>query len=276
MNKFFTVSKINNNSTLIAQNEKQNKKIYINESKISHNNDNQYIDRINEMKRGEYKSLKSEENLIPWIRPKEKEAYNILISGQSGSGKTTMATKILNMYMNTIKEDDRREIFLCSPTSGREGDAMYNFVKKEKIRMLPITDEFFNKENTITLEELKDTVIIFDDIEGVQKKVHRDAIYQLIHSILTNGRRDNIKCIIISHNIRTGDRIYRTILFETQLTIFCGIQNKKHLASYLNDYIGVSSNDIIKEAIELKDQNRYLVISKLDRYISTENYFKII
>ncbi len=274
MNKFFTVSKINNNSTLIAQNEKQNKKIYINESKISHNNDNQYIERINEMKRGEYKSLKSEENLIPWIRPKEH--YNILITGQSSSGKTTMATKILNMYMNVIKEEDRREIFLCSPTSGREGDAMYDYVKKEKIKQLPITDEFFNKDNTITLEELKDTVIIFDDIEGVQKKVHRDAIYQLIHSILTNGRHHNIKCMIISHNIRTGDRIYRTILFETQMIIFCGIQNKKHLASYLNDYLGVSSNETIKEAIELKEKNRYLVISKLDRYMSTENYFKII
>lgn len=274
MNKFFTVSKINNNSTLIAQNEKQNKKIYINTNNINHNKDNQYIERINEMKRGEYKSLKSEDNLIPWLRPKEH--FNILISGQSGSGKTTIATKILNMYMNIIKEENRREIFLCSPTSGREGDVMYDYIKKEKIQFLPITDEYFNKDNTITLEELKDTVIIFDDIEGVQKKIHRDSIYQLIHSILTNGRKLNIKCIIVSHNIRTGDRIFRTILFEVQLVVFCGIHHKKHLASYLNDYVGVSSNEIIKEAIELKEQNRYLIISKLDRYMSTENYFKII
>lgn len=280
MNSYFTVEKIDNDSKLVAISKSHKQKLYINKNEEEGKKNSLYKDALSEMKRGQYKSIRSNEALIPFLQVGKDyhHHFNMLITGQSGSGKTTMAKNIIDLYLSllTSKEKKTVNIFLCSPTSGNNpDDVFYEYIAKEKIKRLPIDDEFFG-EDVVSLEELSDSIIIFDDIEGVQNKKHMKKIYELIKSILVNGRQFKIKCIMVAHNIRTGDVIYRSILYEIQMCIFCGRQNTRHMTTYLTEQATINDNDIIKEAIELKSKNRYLVVNIQDRYISTENYFKII
>lgn len=276
MNNYFTIDRVNTTSKLIGMSKSHKQKLYINKTEEEQKVSNLYRSTLNELKSGQYTSIKSNEPLIPFLQ--SGEHMNILITGMSGSGKTTMAKNIIDLYLSLLssKEQKTIEIFLCSPTSGvGPNDAFYNDVITDKIKRLPINDEFFG-DNIVTIEELSDCIIIFDDIEGVQNKKHMKKIYELIQSILTNGRHLMIKCIMIAHNIRTGQQSYRSILYETQMSIFCGHQNSRHMTTYLSEYATINDKEIIKEAIELKNKNRYLIVNKHDRYIGTENYFKII
>lgn len=276
MESYFSVEKGKKDSKLIAMSKSHNQQLFINTTDNMENEDeNLYLSTLKERRNGKYRVIRSNEPLIPFM---QYGHHNTLITGQSGSGKTTMAKNMIDLYLSMLTPQQKRkiDIFLCSPTSGvNPSDAFYDYIESETIRRLPISDEFFGGD-PITLNELKNTIMIFDDIEGVENKKHKAKIYDLIKSILVNGRCNSIRCIMVSHNIRTGDAIYRHILYETQACIFCGHQNSKHMTTYLSEYATINDKNVVKEAIELKNKNRYLVVNKADRYISTENYFKII
>lgn len=276
MNTYFSVDKVDKDSKLIAMSKSHKQKLYINKNENEDKPNNLYRSALSEMRKGEYKSIKSNEPLIPFLQ--SGYHFNIGIFGQSGSGKTTMARSIIDLYLSLLTNKERKEIeiFLCSPTSGRDpDDVFFDDVQSGRVKLLPLNDEFFG-ENIVTIEELAETLIIFDDIEGIQDKKIMKRVYQLMHSCLTNGRHKVIKVLVLAHNPRNGDHVYRSILSEIQMAIFAGPQNSRHLSTYMNEHALVGESKIIKEAIDLKAKNRYLIVNKHDRYISTENYFKII
>jgi hypothetical protein len=49
------------------------------------------------------------------------------------------------------------------------------------------------------VEELKDSVTIFDDIDVISNKRIRDAVYNILNQVLEIGRHFKITCIVTNH-----------------------------------------------------------------------------
>ena len=61
--------------------------------------------------------------------------------------------------------------------------------------------------------DLKDSVVIFDDIDVLSNKTIRDEVYKLLNQVLEIGRHFNITCVVTNH-LPTNGKDTRRILNE--------------------------------------------------------------
>ena len=70
-------------------------------------------------------------------------------------------------------------------------DESLDDVKPQRIRL----DSSINEER-LEVEEFKDSVIIFDDIDVISDKKIRDAVYNILNKVLEIGRHFKITCLL--------------------------------------------------------------------------------
>ena len=54
-------------------------------------------------------------------------------------------------------------------------------------------------EDPIEVEEFKDSVVIFDDIDVISDKKIRDAVYNILNKVLEIGRHFKITALVTNH-----------------------------------------------------------------------------
>ncbi len=184
----------------------------------------------------------------PIINPNvERQVF--YISGMSGSGKSTYVNKIINSYNKFFKS---HKIYLFS---NKEFDESYT--NKNIIRM-SLNDELI--EDPITLEEIKDSMVIFDDIEGVPNKKIMNELDRLRDVILQQGRSYHVWFCYVSH-LANNYKQTRTILNECHsITIFPAMTTTYSLKYLLEKYFGFSKDDI-KKLLNLN--SRWVTIFKM-------------
>ena len=114
-------------------------------------------------------------------------------------------------------------------------------------------------EDKITVEELENTCVIFDDIDTIRDKEIRKEIFSLMDDILCSGRSLNIFCIISNH-LMTNYKETRIILNECENIVIFPRSAGSHLLKYsLIKYYGLSK-DIINKIMNL--DSRWVLIRK--------------
>lgn len=167
---------------------------------------------------------------LPNTIPGQRDVY--LIVGPSGSGKSTFVNTYANRF-STIFPD--KKIFLFSEV---DEDDSINF---DPLR-LHIKEK--DVDHPIELDELKDSLVIFDDIKTSNPKI-RQYLQNLMDRILLQGRShnkesgDGIYCLVTVHQL-FGYNETKRIMDECNHFVWfpkSGSINKPF--KYLKDYIGV-------------------------------------
>lgn len=144
------------------------------------------------------------------VVPDTKKERDILyITGPSGSGKTTFTAGYLEQYK---KKYPKNPIYIFSALKEDETLDKISGVKRIKIGANLISDP-------LEIDDLNDSCCVFDDIDVISDKKHREAVYKILNSILETGRHTKTSCINTNH-LPTNKGETRRILNESHIVVY--------------------------------------------------------
>lgn len=156
----------------------------------------------------------------------------IYISGPTGSGKSCFINAYLSQQLKAIK----KPIIVFSD---KLEDKPIDELKPNRMQL----DEEL-VENPIEPEELKNSYVIFDDIDSISDRKVNNAVGWLRDRILKKGRSSGITTIITNHQIANYKET-RTTLNESNFIVFFPKGGGGHAVKYLlTKYLGLSKEQI--------------------------------
>lgn len=202
--------------------------------------------------------------LEPFKTSKRKVIY---ISAPSDAGKSTLAGDFMEKYK---KNNPKNKIILITPEDQKKNaDPCF---KKVKFSQLIINEDYC--DNPLKLEELKNCLVVFDDIEGLPTKEISNEIYNLLHNILFLGRKRNISCILCNHVIKNYSKTKGILIESDYIIIFPKMANAFIYNNLLENDLKFPKK-VIKEIYSIP--SRYIIIhSKCPSFIfHQKGLFKI-
>ena len=162
----------------------------------------------------------------------DRERDVIYIAGPSGSGKSFYTKLYLRNYM---KQYPKNGLYMISKLTEDSSLDDVKELKRIKIDKTLIT-------SPLDVEDFKDCLIIFDDIDCIKDKAQKEALNQLKNEILKTGRHTRTTILITSHLACKGNET-RSILNECHsLTFFLG--SGMPVDYLLQNYVGLEKKQI--------------------------------
>lgn len=169
------------------------------------------------------------------IIPDPEKREIIYVAGASGSGKSFFTSNYAKQFKKLFPN---KNIIVFSKLNDDE------VIDKLKPIRIEIDEELIN--NPITMDELKDSLVIFDDTDTISDKKLINAIQQIKNDVLEIGRHFNIYSVITSHLINDYKRT-KTILNEAHRIVVYPFSGSFYSISYvLKNHCGFSNEDIRK------------------------------
>ncbi len=169
------------------------------------------------------------------IIPNISGSDRIFISGPSGSGKSTIIRQYITDFLKLFPD---KKVYLFSDV---DKDEVLDDISE--ITRMPLDESFL--ENTPHPEEIRDSLVIFDDIDSVQSKKILSAVQTLRDSILRRGRHEEILHVITTSHLLTDYKNTRVPLSEaTHIIVFPGSGASSGLTYLLKNYVGLGTKQI--------------------------------
>ena len=236
-NNNFSISDIPNN---LKENLDDNEKDILNNSikeKLQPKEEkleNKYYELMNYLKEKKKKDFILRKGGKFEVMPIKKNnlTEKLYICGVSGAGKSTYAGSFIKKY---LKENPENEFFLISN------------VNQDEIldKLYPIRIDI-NIEEPLEMEDLKNSVVLFDDIDTIQNKNIRNYFYNLLDDLIQTGRHYNITIIFTSHIIMNYKKTRNILLENTSMTMFINSGNNLQNIKYLKNYCNFNNSQINK------------------------------
>jgi hypothetical protein len=157
------------------------------------------------------------------------------IAGPSDSGKSYYTRKYIEQLKKVFP---KRDIFLLSDV---DEDHEIDKIKPTRI---PLNEEFLN--DSVTPESLKNSIVIFDDIDSIPDKNIKEKVDKLKDSLLKRGRHEDISVIVTNHQLTDYKRT-REIMNESNLITFFPKSGSSNGIKYmLKTYVGMDTKQIKK------------------------------
>ena len=154
------------------------------------------------------------------------------IVGASGSGKSTYVCNYLKQYKKVFKEN---QIYCFSALDEDES------IDGLDIKRILIDESLI--EDPIEIEDFKDSIIIFDDIDVLNPKLKK-PVWEILNKALQIGRHHNISVLVTMH-LPTNKHETKIILTESQWVVYFphsgGGRGTKYL---LTEYLGLDTKSI--------------------------------
>jgi hypothetical protein len=171
------------------------------------------------------------------------------IAGPSGSGKSWIARGLAESY---IKAYPDRKVYLISHLA--KDETLDNMKGGKCIRL--------NLDRLVQsppkLEEMKNSLFIFDDYDALENKQHTKVVFDLITTIATEGRHESISMCCLSHYLTNYSKT-RLILSEaSHFVLYPQSTGSKPLSYLLGTHIGLDN----KEIQSLKKMGRWVCVHK--------------
>ena len=181
----------------------------------------------------EFKQLKiANESSFQQVPDTTKEREILYITGPSGSGKSTYTRKFLEQYKKKFKD---RPIYLFSSLPS---DESLDKIKPKRVRL----DASIHTD-PIDVEELKDSVCIFDDIDVIADRKIREGVYNILNQVLEIGRHYKITCVVTNH-LPTNGKDTRRILNEAHTITYFPHSAGGKIKYMLEEYVGLDKKQI--------------------------------
>lgn len=186
-----------------------------------------------------------------------KEREILYITGASGSGKSTYIRKYCEKYQKAYPS---RDIYLFS--SLKEDESL-DAIKPKRVKL----DESIIS-NPIKVEDLEESLCIFDDIDVLSNKKIREAVLAISNQILEIGRHYKISCCYSNH-LPTSKGDTRRILNEAHsITYFPHSGSLRGTRYLLEQYVGMDIKEIM--AIKKMDTRWATIFKHYPSVIMTE------
>jgi hypothetical protein len=180
----------------------------------------------------EFRQLKiANDSKFQHIPDTTKEREILYITGPSGSGKSTYTRKYLEQYKKKFKN---RPIYLFSSLPS---DESLDKVQPKRIKL----DETIHTD-PIKVEELQESICIFDDIDVISDKKIREGVYVILNQVLEIGRHYKIHCVVTNH-LPTNGKDTRRILNEAH-TVTYFPHSAGGIKYMLEEYVGLDKKQI--------------------------------
>ena len=164
------------------------------------------------------------------------ERQVFMVAGMSGSGKSTYTAGLCRTYKRQYPEN---KIILFS---NKPSDPVFD--RLEYIERIVIDEEIL--DDPITLNELEDCLVVFDDVEYSANKDIDKELDRIRDLILQQGRSYRCSFVYISHQANNYKQT-RTILNECMsITIFPAMTTRYSLNYLLSKYFGFDKQQINK------------------------------
>ena len=190
--------------------------------------------------------------------PYKKIVEKGYISAPSGSGKSYFAGKWIKEFNKMFKD---QEVYVFSPIPEDK------VLDDNNIIRVDMDTDLLN--NPIMVEELENSLVVFDDCESIKDKRILKYIEWLRDSILETGRHYNVRMLWISHLISNYSSTRRLLNESTFVCVFprsgSGVfQIKK----FLQNQCGLGKNEIKKFLSQ--DSRWNCVYRTFPQYVITE------
>lgn len=181
-----------------------------------------------------FKSLTVHDGMVQQV-PSYKDRECLYITGPSGSGKSTYCSQYASEYK---KKFPKNNLVLISPIT--DDDCLS---KLNPIRITP-NEENFLSDDPVTLEELKNSLVIFDDIDAISDKKIKEEVINLRSQILLTGRHYKISVLSTSHMICDYKNTREQINESHFITFYPAGGANYHIKRFLKEYCGLKPSDI--------------------------------
>jgi hypothetical protein len=187
------------------------------------------LDRYTELDKAEI-ALKDGKVLpIPNLELEEKsQRENYFLAGPSGSGKSYVARGICDRY-----RDDNPEKAIVVFSRVADDPAFEDL----KLTRVPINDDLVKSPPAIST--YKDSIVIFDDVDTIQKKPQLETVMKIRDDILETGRHLNITVITTSHLLLNYKKTRSSLNEATVVCFYPQFGSKLHIKRYLKEHAGI-------------------------------------
>ena len=195
-----------------------------------------------------------------------EETERVFVAGESGCGKTTVARTYADNY---------NHMFPYNPIwifARQEADPAFDGLKRHEIVVdssIPESQQDIDDilSGAISLDQLANSLVIFDDMDNLQEGKLLKAVHKLMNDVVTNGRKKDIHMIYISHLILNYQQT-RIILNEANKVFFFPGCGSRQIEAFLKTYASMKAAEI-QRIVSLK--SRWVMLSrKVPRYIIYE------
>lgn len=157
------------------------------------------------------------------------------ITGASGSGKSTYIASYCKQYKKVFPKN---EIYVFSALNEDESlDAC-------KPKRIMIDERMIS--DPLVVEDFKDSMVIFDDIDVISNKQLRESVYHVLNALLETGRHTR-SSVCISNHLPTAGKDTRRVLNEChQVIYFPHSGSAKALKYLLTEYLGLDKASMSK------------------------------
>lgn len=170
--------------------------------------------------------------LVPNVS-KERSCHAIF--GQAGSGKSYFCCQYIKEW---IKIYPKRNIYLFTTITSDIGCLS----EIKKIKIIELTDDFASDD--IPIEEFKESLCLFDDIDNIRNKQLKKKLFQTLNDTLQVGRKFKIDVLVTFH-VATAGVDTKIILNECNSVSFNYRTFGNRALKYLLDsYLGLDKKDI--------------------------------
>ena len=170
--------------------------------------------------------------------PNRKQERDILyISARSGAGKSWYAKDYANKYREMYP---KRDIYLFSGLEDDKG----SIDKIKNLQRIKLDSEFMKAD--ITLDMMKNSMLIFDDIDIIDDKLLLNKLYTILNMALQTGRHSHTSVIFTTHTPCNGQKTKICLAESHSITLFVPGMGNKSLKYLLDSYYGLDKKQIEK------------------------------
>ena len=173
----------------------------------------------------------------------------IFVTGPPKCGKSYW----INEYVKAYKQMFGRKVFLF--TRNEHDDTLAN--DEDKYIKITISDDL--DADPLTLDDLRDSLIIMDDIESSEHKKGTQRAYNLLDDVCKNGRHYNINVIFANQECRMGVKTKKILSMLTMLVIYPSSGETYQCERLLKEYAGRSKSEI---NLIMNLQSRWVAFSR--------------
>ena len=194
---------------------------------------------------------------------KGKERDVLFVSGESGSGKSYFCKNYILEYKKLFPKNP---LYLISYLD--DDETLDSIPGLQRLEVF--TPEFMSEIDDISIDEFKDALVIFDDVDSIPEKKTKIKLYGLLNKFLRLGRHSNTTILFAGHEVMAGNET-KTILNESSHIVYFPITiGDGKLERLLKVYLGLGK-DQIQRIRDIKDSRSICIIKGYPKVIVSEH-----